>query len=58
VPITATRGWLGHDSTTLRDAETSVDKLTGEYLPLLLHATADMSHDWSLVDIAPMVVRG
>src|SRR5689334_15055360 len=43
---------------TVHAAETSVDKLTGEYLPLLLHAAADISHDWSLLDTAPMVVRG
>ena len=43
---------------TVHAAETSVDKLTGEYLPLLLHAAADISHARSLLDTAPMVVRG
>jgi IclR family pca regulon transcriptional regulator len=43
---------------TVHAAETSVDKLTAEYLPLLLHAAADISHDWSLLDTAPMVVQG
>jgi len=42
---------------TVHAAETSVDKLTGEYLPLLLHAAADISHDWSLLDSAPMVIH-
>jgi IclR family transcriptional regulator, pca regulon regulatory protein len=43
---------------TVHAAETSVDKLTAEYLPLLLHAAADISHDWSLLDTAPMVIQG
>ncbi|MGA5301142.1 IclR family transcriptional regulator domain-containing protein [Nucisporomicrobium flavum] len=42
---------------TVHAAETSVDKLTGHHLPLLLHAAADISHDWSLRDSAPIVVR-
>ena len=40
---------------TVHAAETSVDKLTGEYLPLLLHAAADISHDWSLTAAVPAV---
>lgn len=43
---------------TVHAAETSVDKLTGAYLPLLLHTAADISHDWALLDTAPIVVRG
>lgn len=43
---------------TVHAAETSVDKLTGNYLPLLLHAAADISHDWSMLDTAPLVIRG
>ncbi|GAA2488029.1 IclR family transcriptional regulator domain-containing protein [Winogradskya humida] len=42
---------------TVHAAETSVEKLTGVYLPPLLHAAADISSDWSLRDTAPMVVR-
>ena len=42
---------------TVHAAETSVDKLTGHHLPLLLHAAADISHDWALRDSAPIVVR-
>ena len=42
---------------TVHAAETSVDKLTGHHLPLLLHAAADISHDWALRDSAPLVVR-
>lgn len=43
---------------TVHAAETTVDKLTGEYLPLLLRAAADISHDWSMLDTAPLVIRG
>jgi IclR family pca regulon transcriptional regulator len=42
---------------TVHAAETSVERLTGEYLPLLLRAAADIGHDWSLLESAPMVVR-
>jgi IclR family pca regulon transcriptional regulator len=42
---------------TVHAAETAVDKLTGVYLPPLLHAAADISNDWALRDAAPMVVR-
>jgi IclR family pca regulon transcriptional regulator len=38
---------------TVHAAETSVEKLTGEYLPLLLHTAADVSHDWALMDSIP-----
>jgi IclR family pca regulon transcriptional regulator len=33
---------------TVHAAETSVKTLTGEHLPRLLHAAADISHDWEL----------
>src|SRR3954469_634301 len=33
---------------TVHAAETSVDKLTGEHLPRLLRAAADIGHDWAL----------
>ncbi|MFI5935867.1 IclR family transcriptional regulator C-terminal domain-containing protein [Actinoplanes sp. NPDC051494] len=42
---------------TVHAAETSVEKLTDDYLPPLLHAAADISNDWALRDAAPMVVR-
>ena len=38
---------------TVHAAETSVEKLTGEYLPLLLRTAADISHDWALLDSMP-----
>ena len=41
---------------TVHAAETTVEKLTGEYLPLLLHTAADISHDWALLDSVPSVV--
>ena len=37
---------------TVHAAETSVEKLTGDYLPLLLRAAADISHDWALLGAA------
>jgi IclR family transcriptional regulator, pca regulon regulatory protein len=42
---------------TVHAAETSVDKLTGHHLPLLLHTAANISHDWALRDAVPVVVR-
>ncbi|AGL14334.1 IclR family transcriptional regulator C-terminal domain-containing protein [Actinoplanes sp. N902-109] len=42
---------------TVHAAETPVDKLTGVYLPPLLHAAADISNDWALRDAAPMIVQ-
>jgi IclR family pca regulon transcriptional regulator len=30
--------------------------LTGEYLPLLLHTAAEISHDWSRMDAVPRVI--
>ena len=38
---------------TVHAAETSVEKLTRDYLPLLLHTAADVSHDWALMDSIP-----
>ncbi|MFD9737284.1 IclR family transcriptional regulator C-terminal domain-containing protein [Umezawaea sp. NPDC059074] len=38
---------------TVHAAETSVDVLTGEYLPLLLRAAGDVSADWALVEARP-----
>jgi IclR family pca regulon transcriptional regulator len=40
---------------TVHAAETSMEKLTGEYLPLLLHTAAEISHDWSRLDAVPRV---
>lgn len=36
-------------------AETPVDKLTGEYLPVLLHAAGAISADWAAYQSAPQV---
>ena len=41
---------------TVHAAETSVETLTGEYLPLLLHTAADISHDWALLESVPRKV--
>jgi IclR family pca regulon transcriptional regulator len=38
---------------TVHAAETSVETLTGEYLPLLLHTAAEIGHDWALLDSVP-----
>ena len=38
---------------TVHAAETPVEKLTGDYLPLLLRAAADISHDWALMESVP-----
>ncbi|MEV6490493.1 IclR family transcriptional regulator C-terminal domain-containing protein [Actinoplanes sp. NPDC051633] len=38
---------------TVHAAETSVEKLTGDYLPLLLRAAADISHDWAMLGAVP-----
>ena len=38
---------------TVHAAETSVEKLTGEHLPLLLRTAADISHDWALLESVP-----
>lgn len=43
---------------TVHAAETPVEKLTGEYLPLLLHAAAAIGHDWAQVDAQPIAVAG
>ena len=42
---------------TVHAAETSVDTLTGEYLPLLLCTAADISRDWALVGSLPIAVH-
>jgi len=39
---------------TVHAAETSVRKLTEEYLPRLLHTAADLSHDWARRDSLPI----
>jgi IclR family transcriptional regulator, pca regulon regulatory protein len=41
---------------TVHAAETSVEKLTGEYLPLLLHTAAEIGHDWARIDAVPSEV--
>jgi len=41
---------------TVHAAETTVDRLTGEYLPLLLHATGAVSADWARYQAAPQVM--
>jgi IclR family transcriptional regulator, pca regulon regulatory protein len=41
---------------TVHAAETSVETLTGDYLPLLLRAAADISHDWALLESVPSAV--
>jgi len=38
---------------TVHAAETSVETLTGEHLPLLLHTAAEIGHDWALMDSVP-----
>ena len=38
---------------TVHAAETPVETLTGEYLPLLLRTAADISHDWAMVGTVP-----
>ena len=38
---------------TVHAAETSVDKLTGDYLPLLLRTAGDVSADWALWESRP-----
>jgi IclR family transcriptional regulator, pca regulon regulatory protein len=41
---------------TVHAAETSVEKLTRDYLPMLLHAAADISHDWARMSQLPREV--
>jgi IclR family pca regulon transcriptional regulator len=43
---------------TVHAAETSVEKLTGDYLPLLLRTAADISHDWAVLDAIPSKTVG
>ena len=38
---------------TVHAAETSVERLTGEYLPLLLRTAGDVSADWALWQSRP-----
>lgn len=40
---------------TVHAAETSVQMLTGDYLPLLLHASSAVSADWATYQAAPQV---
>jgi hypothetical protein len=41
---------------TVHAAETSVETLTGEHLPRLLCAAADISHDWALQGSVPVLL--
>jgi IclR family transcriptional regulator, pca regulon regulatory protein len=43
---------------TVHAAETSVEILTGEYLPLLLSAAAAISADWAACQAAPHIMAG
>ncbi len=38
---------------TVHAAETSVERLTGEYLPMLLRTAGDVSADWALWQSRP-----
>jgi IclR family pca regulon transcriptional regulator len=38
---------------TVHAAETPVETLTGDYLPMLLRAAADISHDWAWLGSVP-----
>ncbi len=40
---------------TVHAAETSIEKLTGEYLPLLLQTAAAISTDWALWESRPQI---
>jgi IclR family pca regulon transcriptional regulator len=40
---------------TVHAAETSVETLVKEHLPCLLHAAADISHDWALAASVPAI---
>ena len=40
---------------TVHAAETSVETLTGEYLPLLLHTASQVAADWALWQARPQV---
>ncbi len=41
---------------TVHAAETPVETLTGEYLPLLLRTAADIGHDWAMLQSVPSKV--
>jgi IclR family pca regulon transcriptional regulator len=41
---------------TVHAAETPVERLTGEYLPMLLQTAAEISHDWALIETVPTAV--
>ena len=43
---------------TVHAAETSMDTLLGEYLPLLLTASSSITEEWSYVERLPVVQRG
>jgi IclR family transcriptional regulator, pca regulon regulatory protein len=42
---------------TVHAAETSIDVLTGEYLPLLLQTAGAISADWAACQAAPQIVK-
>jgi IclR family pca regulon transcriptional regulator len=42
---------------TVHAAETSVERLTEEYLPLLLRTAADISRDWALQGTVPLLIH-
>ncbi|MDY7104782.1 MAG: IclR family transcriptional regulator C-terminal domain-containing protein [Actinomycetota bacterium] len=40
---------------TVHAAETSIERLTGEYLPLLLDAAGDVTREWANLDLLPTI---
>ncbi|HEV2253238.1 MAG TPA: IclR family transcriptional regulator C-terminal domain-containing protein [Streptosporangiaceae bacterium] len=42
---------------TVHAAETPIEVLTGEYLPLLLQTASAISADWAACQAAPQIVR-
>jgi len=40
---------------TVHAAETPVEMLTGEYLPMLLHTASAISADWAACQAAPAI---
>jgi IclR family pca regulon transcriptional regulator len=42
---------------TVHAAETPIEVLTGEYLPLLLQTAGAISADWAACQAAPQVVK-
>jgi IclR family pca regulon transcriptional regulator len=51
---TATGQVIAAVNVSVHAAETSIDTLTGEYLPVLLETAAAISRDWSLLDRLPV----